>query len=166
MGVADVEVEPVTRRVLRAEGKPVTVVIRNAGRAKFRALDRRLIVSEASAQGQLLAGVPFKPNGVPFRVVVIDVKDVCGRAGIVENNRDLLKPTPMCPGHISHDGELVRESLVNAEMENVRQIQVRAHALIEEDGLECARLWKCGQGRDRKSTRLNSSHSQISYAVF
>src|SRR5437762_9277940 len=53
----------------------------------------------------------------------------------------------MCPGHISHDGELVRESLVNAEMENVRQIQVRAHALIEEDGLECARLWKCGQGR-------------------
>src|SRR5688572_32569905 len=24
----------------------------------------------------------------------------------------------------------------------------------------------CGGGRDRKSTRLNSSHSQISYAVF
>src|SRR5256886_3793188 len=24
----------------------------------------------------------------------------------------------------------------------------------------------CGSGKDRKSTRLNSSHSQISYAVF
>src|SRR2546430_5645981 len=27
-------------------------------------------------------------------------------------------------------------------------------------------LGDCGAGRDRKSTRLNSSHSQISYAVF
>src|SRR2546430_5366242 len=26
--------------------------------------------------------------------------------------------------------------------------------------------WPCGSGADRKSTRLNSSHSQISYAVF
>src|SRR5438270_3754448 len=26
--------------------------------------------------------------------------------------------------------------------------------------------WRLGAGRDRKSTRLNSSHSQISYAVF
>src|SRR6266478_7209696 len=28
------------------------------------------------------------------------------------------------------------------------------------------RSTRTGQGRDRKSTRLNSSHSQISYAVF
>src|SRR2546430_9520737 len=28
------------------------------------------------------------------------------------------------------------------------------------------RLQTCSSGRDRKSTRLNSSHSQISYAVF
>src|SRR5688572_32069470 len=28
------------------------------------------------------------------------------------------------------------------------------------------RLWRTSEGGDRKSTRLNSSHSQISYAVF
>src|SRR2546430_11940943 len=32
------------------------------------------------------------------------------------------------------------------------------------DGSRCCRLPR--HGRDRKSTRLNSSHSQISYAVF
>src|SRR5947209_9254100 len=34
----------------------------------------------------------------------------------------------------------------------------------------CARTWACAygrrRGRDRKSTRLNSSHANISYAVF
>src|SRR5688572_30920215 len=37
------------------------------------------------------------------------------------------------------------------------------------DGSQAVRIWnKCQviEGRDRKSTRLNSSHSQISYAVF
>src|SRR2546430_9584733 len=29
-----------------------------------------------------------------------------------------------------------------------------------------SRRWRKGNPRDRKSTRLNSSHSQISYAVF
>src|SRR2546430_12557319 len=37
--------------------------------------------------------------------------------------------------------------------------QVRAHLPVREFG-------RAPQGRDRKSTRLNSSHSQISYAVF
>src|SRR5438270_6242678 len=37
----------------------------------------------------------------------------------------------------------------------------RARHLLEELGVEPA-----GQAADRKSTRLNSSHSQISYAVF
>src|SRR5438067_6611731 len=31
---------------------------------------------------------------------------------------------------------------------------------------KCGRLSNCGQNRDRKSTRLNSSHVSISYAVF
>src|SRR2546430_12173192 len=46
-------------------------------------------------------------------------------------------------------------------------------ALWSDTGVEGAnrflkRLWTYAQGRaeDRKSTRLNSSHSQISYAVF
>src|SRR2546430_3910510 len=33
-------------------------------------------------------------------------------------------------------------------------------------GERTARLWDAGTRLDRKSTRLNSSHSQISYAVF
>src|SRR2546430_5414789 len=33
-------------------------------------------------------------------------------------------------------------------------------------GVTQARLIEARDGRDRKSTRLNSSHSQISYAVF
>src|SRR2546426_4376709 len=37
----------------------------------------------------------------------------------------------------------------------------RAAARAERHG-----LWWCGRGRDRKSTRLNSSHLVISYAVF
>src|SRR3712207_7522290 len=38
-----------------------------------------------------------------------------------------------------------------------------------EDGLDPSRIRRIGQrpgGRDRKSTRLNSSHANISYAVF
>src|SRR2546430_13720080 len=34
------------------------------------------------------------------------------------------------------------------------------------DHPECKPVHRCPSGRDRKSTRLNSSHSQISYAVF
>src|SRR2546430_11740631 len=46
---------------------------------------------------------------------------------------------------------------------------ITSHAL--EERLRCARLfetsaWSSAKNADRKSTRLNSSHSQISYAVF
>src|SRR2546430_8838262 len=40
-----------------------------------------------------------------------------------------------------------------------------AAAPIQTDGLACPER-PLAQQRDRKSTRLNSSHSQISYAVF
>src|SRR5205085_11528434 len=39
-----------------------------------------------------------------------------------------------------------------------------AHATVLSRGTSCTRQPVCGA--DRKSTRLNSSHSQISYAVF
>src|SRR5205814_7566079 len=43
-------------------------------------------------------------------------------------------------------------------------------AICEGEGWDCAELWKVeetgGAQRDRKSTRLNSSHLGISYAVF
>src|SRR2546430_3391190 len=48
------------------------------------------------------------------------------------------------------------------------QIQVSPLARCCELGAEsCAAICRCSRSRlDRKSTRLNSSHSQISYAVF
>src|SRR2546430_9873201 len=41
-------------------------------------------------------------------------------------------------------------------------------AVLHVDDEECGvrPVLECGHGLDRKSTRLNSSHSQISYAVF
>src|SRR2546427_6164920 len=39
------------------------------------------------------------------------------------------------------------------------------HAEWERQGIVPKEVWRKA-GRDRKSTRLNSSHSQISYAVF
>src|SRR2546428_14136980 len=38
--------------------------------------------------------------------------------------------------------------------------------LLAEDGGERGQRHRGHEGRDRKSTRLNSSHDQISYAVF
>src|SRR5438034_834373 len=40
-------------------------------------------------------------------------------------------------------------------------ISIRKFEAVESRGCEC-----CGPHRDRKSTRLNSSHTVISYAVF
>src|SRR5205085_10627995 len=48
-------------------------------------------------------------------------------------------------------------------------IRQASPASFAEAGPPSARWWRSGlgeRGRDRKSTRLNSSHSQISYAVF
>src|SRR2546430_5781588 len=41
-----------------------------------------------------------------------------------------------------------------------------AGARCGDDLIEVQGMWRCQNDRDRKSTRLNSSHSQISYAVF
>src|SRR2546430_6827546 len=47
-----------------------------------------------------------------------------------------------------------------------RSIPGRTQAMRGERGQEPVRPASPACGRDRKSTRLNSSHSQISYAVF
>src|SRR5438270_2521039 len=46
-----------------------------------------------------------------------------------------------------------------------RSIRQRLFAFEDRGQPDSARLWSIS-GEDRKSTRLNSSHSQISYAVF
>src|SRR5256885_10671396 len=63
------------------------------------------------------------------------------------------------------DHELVVERAGEAE----RRLAVAAHDLGDARGLEVevARVLALGrEGEDRKSTRLNSSHLVISYAVF
>src|SRR2546430_12158173 len=64
---------------------------------------------------------------------------------------------------------------LNAEMKRLQsssasgsrqKIKVK-NPVVELDGDEMTRIiWQDIKDRDRKSTRLNSSHSQISYAVF
>src|SRR2546430_9974082 len=50
--------------------------------------------------------------------------------------------------------------------EGCRVLSLAEIALMRVDGIKLARLIDPTTGQDRKSTRLNSSHSQISYAVF
>src|SRR2546430_13618894 len=47
----------------------------------------------------------------------------------------------------------------------VMQLTTRASAVCWAT-ISCMRIRRCQAWQDRKSTRLNSSHSQISYAVF
>src|SRR5688572_31747381 len=46
------------------------------------------------------------------------------------------------------------------DLDRFMEVKRQADTLID------AGLWTSGPSEDRKSTRLNSSHSQISYAVF
>src|SRR2546430_7579221 len=61
-------------------------------------------------------------------------------------------------------------SLVLNPREELRKIPqtnwYRLQRLVESTSTACLVLTRQGRVRDRKSTRLNSSHSQISYAVF
>src|SRR2546430_10104955 len=57
-----------------------------------------------------------------------------------------------------------------AELDRSASVQDRIHRASHAEGLQGGRQGEAGPGNvshaDRKSTRLNSSHSQISYAVF
>src|SRR2546427_5156679 len=61
-----------------------------------------------------------------------------------------------------------QEAEAEAEAHGGIHVLGRGNALVDEgEGLARQRmLHAVGQKADRKSTRLNSSHSQISYAVF
>ena len=167
VGVADIEVQPITRRIFRAERNPVPIVIRNTRGPKLGTLDRRLVVSAAHAQSQVFAGVPFEADRITHCVIVIDVQDVGRRAGVVEYDRHGLESAPMRPGHIAHHRELMEEALVNAGVHNVRQIQVRSHALIEEDRLERAgrrkrRQWRRAcSGNQRNPAKLRVAFERM-----
>src|SRR2546430_5959782 len=56
--------------------------------------------------------------------------------------------------------------LVDGRVVEVEQVATSVRAAAVPDAAALHRIaWRCIH-RDRKSTRLNSSHSQISYAVF
>src|SRR2546430_8555858 len=64
-------------------------------------------------------------------------------------------------------------TLFRSQLAAVRKVLARAGATVDdlENGLQAGRPegklgHNCSGKQDRKSTRLNSSHSQISYAVF
>src|SRR5256885_7721361 len=75
--------------------------------------------------------------------------------------RSLLNYTFLIVGHVESTGR--REN-------NVLLSQRRADAvrdiLVNTFKISSKRLYSVGLGEDRKSTRLNSSHLVISYAVF
>ena len=57
----------------------------------------------------------------------------------------------MRPAHVAHDGVLLQEPLVNADVENIRQIEGCRDTLIEEDRLERAWLWIIDQAGSKPS---------------
>src|SRR2546421_3963993 len=59
----------------------------------------------------------------------------------------------------------VAENDLRAGLEQFTRVE-RLDAGLRADGHEDGRIHDAVRGRDRKSTRLNSSHDQISYAVF
>src|SRR3989475_4706801 len=69
-----------------------------------------------------------------------------------------------------HDALPICVPLVHQAMQHLEEqadvLEVEARRRLVEDVEGAARVALGQLGRDRKSTRLNSSHSQISYAVF
>src|SRR3989475_4310209 len=68
----------------------------------------------------------------------------------------------LAAAHIQREGELRRELAELRQQIAVRQNPERALRQMRKERMQKA----LAQREDRKSTRLNSSHSQISYAVF
>ena len=160
--ISDIDIHPALRRPAGSGGEEISIVIRNARGAKFRTADRRLVVSGPCAQRQILARVPFKPDGITRRVLIINVEHVRGRAGIRKNNRHILQAAPPRPGDVPHDRKLPRKPLVNAEVENVWQIQRRARALVEEDVLERGRRGEL-HGRASRSDQRDAAEGGVTF---
>src|SRR5690625_4392017 len=64
------------------------------------------------------------------------------------------------------DKALMTAALVSLNIIGVLPIWITLVILVREFGITLWRMWMLRNGKDRKSTRLNSSHVAISYAVF
>src|SRR2546430_4662888 len=83
---------------------------------------------------------------------------------------ELLRPQAIA-GQLCLEGIALRRGACRvarrAELDSgVEQLSLVAQRLQRRHGVAQAVVGDRHRGRDRKSTRLNSSHSQISYAVF
>src|SRR2546430_5722582 len=106
--------------------------------------------------------------------------------GRAQNRPEPGEPKPMASERVSADSnkvQLIREEhdstplFPNNELENLRNrwkevqtafVDEPRRAVEQADGLVASAIKRLAEvfAEDRKSTRLNSSHSQISYAVF
>src|SRR2546430_7488426 len=95
-----------------------------------------------------------------------------GSGAVVTTVPEILYSSFRC---LKHPGKLqVFHALCSQEQSTTKDIEVSTNlslkvvnqALREMEELNLARQIGQSQPVDRKSTRLNSSHSQISYAVF
>src|SRR5206468_12489907 len=77
---------------------------------------------------------------------------------------------PICFGRSQPGDRLALNRRVPTRRESTKNLDARRTGLAQRaQRCEAAILTasgRCGSGEDRKSTRLNSSHDQISYAVF
>src|SRR2546430_6711419 len=87
------------------------------------------------------------------RIALVDVEEP-GAPGTVEPERDLDDAPPEAPVYVGLAAP-VSPGRTDAELRGAHELEILPPQPVEH-----------GQARDRKSTRLNSSHSQISYAVF
>src|SRR3712207_3409047 len=127
-----------------------------------------------------------------FAEVVALLDGKVTRLGRVDMRRDRLEK--FARSALTHDDHVVVEATGNAAavadvlaphvgrvvIANPRQVRLIAHAKVKTDGVDAAALARLYAGgflpevwvpdqrteADRKSTRLNSSHANISYAVF
>src|SRR5258707_6458985 len=75
-----------------------------------------------------------------------------------------VKETSVCI--VDDAGKIVREARVASEPEALLQVLANNTYRFKRVGLEAGPLSQWLYSVDRKSTRLNSSHANISYAVF
>src|SRR5206468_11683052 len=76
---------------------------------------------------------------------------------------------PPLAARLEHQMESILLEIADAAVNEPRGMRGRARAEVrfaDERGAEPAQGRVARDSRDRKSTRLNSSHDQISYAVF
>src|SRR5690242_11938208 len=101
----------------------ITIIVGDPRRSKFRSFDRSFVVRETQSQGKFIRRIPFESESVTKSVIVIDIENAGRRGSILEDNGNGLQPAPMRPGKIAHDGKMMGEALVNAEMQDIGQVE-------------------------------------------